>query len=156
MGDARDVGASGHHHQDLVMAWQLDLLARQGWGRMRLVFGCVSRGCANTQDGKKKKKSEKKSEKQTYQKHQPPQASCVSCVCVALVRVRREARRGGVHRDGIGRVSIRALQWHRCFNFWVQGCTGRYMACQGRGAEHTKSGEKKMKKELPIQARTKM
>jgi len=138
------------------MAWQLDLLARQGWGRMRLVFGCVSRGCANAQDGKKKSKSKKKSEKWTHQKHQPLQASHVSCVCVASVRVHREAHRGGICRDGIRRVFIGALRWHRCFDFWVQGCAGRRMACQGRGAEHTKSGEKKMKKELPIQARTKM
>jgi len=57
--NARDAGASGHHHRDLVMAWQLDLLARQAWGHVRLVFGCVSRGCANAQDREKKTKSEK-------------------------------------------------------------------------------------------------
>ena len=53
-GDACNVCSSGRH-QDLTMALQLDLLARQGWGCARLVFGCVSRGCANTQDWEKKK-----------------------------------------------------------------------------------------------------
>jgi len=54
--NACNAGASGHHCQDLMMAWQLDLLARQAWGRARLVFGCVSRGCTNAQDWEKKKK----------------------------------------------------------------------------------------------------
>ena len=54
--DACDMGASGHCCQDLIMAWQLDLLARQAWGHVRLVFGCMSRGCANAQDWEKKKK----------------------------------------------------------------------------------------------------
>jgi len=82
-GDACNVGSSGHC-QDLTMAWQLDLLARQGWGRARLVSGCVSRGCTNAQDWEKKKKSEtkrkrKKKEKQTHrfeapQKHRPLRA----------------------------------------------------------------------------------
>ena len=53
-GDARDVGASGRCRRDLVMAQQLHLLARQGWGRVRLMFGCISRGCAIAQDWKKK------------------------------------------------------------------------------------------------------
>jgi len=54
VGDACDVCSSGRR-QDLTMAPQLDLLARQGWGRARLVFGCMSRGCANAQDWEKKK-----------------------------------------------------------------------------------------------------
>jgi len=78
-GDACDVYSSGCY-QDLTMAPQLDLLARQGWGHARLVFGCVSRGCANTQDREKKK------EKRTHQfeppqKRGPLQALCVVCVC---------------------------------------------------------------------------
>jgi len=61
-GDARDVGAGGHR-RDLAMAQQLDLLARQAWGRARLVFGCILRGCANAQDQEKKNESEKNNKK---------------------------------------------------------------------------------------------
>ena len=53
-GDACDVGASSHC-RDLALAQKLDLLARQGWGRTRLVFRCMLRGSANAQDWKKKK-----------------------------------------------------------------------------------------------------
>jgi len=61
-GDARDVGAGGRC-RDLAMAQQLDLLARQAWGHARLVFGCISRGCANAQDWEKKNESEKNNQK---------------------------------------------------------------------------------------------
>ena len=87
---------------------------------MRLMFGCMLRGCAIAQDWKKnqkakKMKSEKKKmKKQTYwfkppEKHQPPQASCVSCVCMALVGARREVHKGGVREGGIGRVFVNTL-----------------------------------------------
>jgi len=106
-GDACNVGSSGHC-QDLVMAWQLDLLARQGWGHARLVFGYVSRGCANAQDWEKKKKSVKKRKKKKKKKKKSrltglnPHKNAdlyrphMSCVCVALVRVCREACKGGM------------------------------------------------------------
>jgi len=61
--DACNVGASGRCRQDLMMAWQLDLLARQAWGHVRLVFGCMSRGCANAQDWEKKTKVKKTTKK---------------------------------------------------------------------------------------------
>ena len=111
-----------------MMAWQLDLLARQAWGRVRLVFGCVSRGCANAQDWEKKMKvkktTKKKSEKWTHwfkspQKYQLLPVLHVSYVCVALVRAGREVCGGGIHRDGIRWVFIGTLQWHGCFSFWA-------------------------------------
>jgi len=55
VGDACNVCSSGRR-QDLTMAPQLDLLARQGWGCARLVFGCVLRGCTNAQDREKQNK----------------------------------------------------------------------------------------------------
>src|SRR4029077_15891269 len=61
-GDACNVGSSGRR-QDLAMARQLDLLARQRWGHMRLVFGCMSRGCANARDREKKTKVKKTTKK---------------------------------------------------------------------------------------------
>ena len=67
-GDARDVGAgSHHHHQDLATAWPLWLLAKREWGCAKTVFGCISRGCANTQDWEKNKK-ERKNEKRERKK----------------------------------------------------------------------------------------
>jgi len=126
--NARDVGASSHHRQDLMMAWQLDLLARQAWGHARLVFGCVSRGCANAQDWEKKKvkktTKKKKSEKRTHwfkspQKHQLLLVLHVSYVCVASVRVGREVRGGGIYRDGIRQVFVGTLQWRGYFGFWA-------------------------------------
>ena len=56
VGDAHDVGASGHRrHQDHTVARQLHLLARRGWGCVRLLFGCVKRVCKHTELEKKKK-----------------------------------------------------------------------------------------------------
>ena len=97
-----------------MMAWQLDLLARQAWGHARLVFGCVLRGCANVQDWEKKKTKKKKTKKQTHwfkslQKHQLLLVLHVSYVYMALVRVGREAHGGGIHRDGIRQVFVGTL-----------------------------------------------
>ena len=81
-GDGCDVGASGHCRRDLGVAWHFHLLARRGWGRARLMFGCVSRECANAQNWKKKRKAKKKRRAHWFkhpQNHQPLQASCVVC-----------------------------------------------------------------------------
>ena len=72
VGDACNVGADGRRHcQDLEMAWPLQLLAKQEWGHVKTMFGCVLKGCTNAQDwekkkrknGKKKKKKKKRKEK---------------------------------------------------------------------------------------------
>jgi len=69
VGDAHNVGAGGLCHcQDLEMVWLLWLLAKREWGRVKTMFRCVLRGCANAQDWekrkeKKKKKKQKKKEK---------------------------------------------------------------------------------------------
>jgi len=104
VGDACNMGSSSCC-QDLAIAWQLDLLARQGWGHARLVFGCMLRGCANAQDREKKRKV-KKNEKEKKMKSRLTSSNphkntnlyrpCMSCVCVALVWVCREAREGGM------------------------------------------------------------
>jgi len=47
---AHGVDAGSCCHQDLAMAPLFCLLARQGWGRARTVFGCMLKGCANVQD----------------------------------------------------------------------------------------------------------
>ena len=101
--NAHDAGASGHHHRDLVMAWQLDLLARQAWGHARLVFGCMLRVCKCTGLGKKQKSEKKKNKKTNSRltglnphKNMDLYRPCVSCVCVASVRACREACEGGM------------------------------------------------------------
>jgi len=72
VGDACDVGAgSCHCRQDLAMVWLLWLLAKQERGRVKMVSGCVSRGCANTQDWEKRKRKtknekRKKKKRNTY------------------------------------------------------------------------------------------
>jgi len=103
-GDACNVYSSGCH-QDLTMAPQLDLLARQGWGHARLVFGCVSRGCANAQDREKKTKSGLTS--LNPHKNADLYRPCVSCVCVASVRACREACEGGMA------MAAKRGQWER-------------------------------------------
>jgi len=71
VGDARDVGAGCCRcHQDLATAWLV--LAKQGRGRVRTVFGCVSRECTNAHNWEKKKrtkKNEKRKEKKENQTH---------------------------------------------------------------------------------------
>ena len=61
VGDAYNVGAgSRRRRQDLAMVWLLWLLAKQERGHVKMVSGCVSRGCANTQDWEKRKEKTKK------------------------------------------------------------------------------------------------
>ena len=78
-----------------------------------MMFGCVSRECANAQNWKKKKKDRLTGSKthKTTNLHRPH----VSCVCVASVGMRE----GGVREGGIKRVCIDTLQWRGCFDFWV-------------------------------------
>jgi len=103
-GDACDVCSSGCR-QDPTMAPQLHLLARQGWGRARLVFGCVSRGCANAQDREKKTKSRLTS--LNPHKNADLYRPCVLCVCMASVRACREACKGGMA------MAAKRGQWER-------------------------------------------
>ena len=104
-GDGCDVGASGHRRQDLGVAWHFHLLARRGWGHVRLMFGCVSRECANAQNWKKKRKAKKKRKTgslfQTPTK--PPTSTGLMCRVCAWLRwgrareaFRREASGGCV------------------------------------------------------------
>ena len=69
VGDARDVGAGGRRRcQDLATAWSLRLLAKRERGRVKTVFGCVLRGCANAEDWEKEKKKWKKKTKNESKK----------------------------------------------------------------------------------------
>ena len=61
VGDAHDVGAGGCHcRQDLETVWPLWLLAKREQGRVKMMFGCVLRGCANAQDWEKRKEKMEK------------------------------------------------------------------------------------------------
>jgi len=78
----------GHHCcRDLAMALLFCLLARQGWGHARKVFGCMSKGCANAQDWKKKKsnKNENENEKMKNRLTHTKMPSSTGLVCVVCV-----------------------------------------------------------------------
>jgi len=88
VGDAHDVGAGGcHRRQDLAMAWPVQLLAKQERGHVRMVFGCVSRGCTNAQDWEKRKEKKKK-EKEKKKKHGLTESLYISFMPLAI-RCRR-------------------------------------------------------------------
>jgi len=148
------------------MVQQLDLLARQAWGRTRLVFGCVSRGCANAQDREKKKKKVKKTTKKKQKVDSLVQIptktptstglACVVCVC-------------GFGEGGQGGAWGRRLQgWHRvgvrwdlamAWVFWLLGIRAHseehgLSGVEGRGWS-TQSQGKKRKKKKDIRTRTK-
>ena len=63
------VAGGCYHRQDLEMAWLLWLLAKREQGCVKMMFGCVLRGCANAQDWEKRKqKMEKKKTKKQKKK----------------------------------------------------------------------------------------
>jgi len=81
VGDVRDVDAGGqHHHQDLETAWPLRLLAKQEWGHVKTMFGCVLKGCTNAQDWEKKKRKngKKKNKKQKRERKKKKHGPTIS------------------------------------------------------------------------------